>query len=178
MNKTEKLLREFINEVMDGFGNKNLGRDGIGGNLRYDVPLTALRGGNILDDEASQEAKIKKAACCLIFHPDGKRILAVSRRDDPTDFGLPGGKVDEPETPEEAAKRELKEETGLDAMSLSLVFVRADEGSYKTYTYLTKAAGEFGTDESGVVKWVTPDDLMNGSFGEYNMRLFQKLGLA
>ena len=59
--------------------------------------------------------KAKLAATALIYKNvilDGK-VLGVSRKTDPNDFGLPGGKVDEGETLYDAMVREVKEETGL-----------------------------------------------------------------
>ena len=47
----------------------------------------------------------------LIF---SSNFLSVSLKEDHTDFNLPGGKVEQNETFEEAAIREVKEETGLD----------------------------------------------------------------
>jgi 8-oxo-dGTP pyrophosphatase MutT (NUDIX family) len=173
--REQKLLRAFVKEVMDGFGNKNLGRDGVAGNLRYDVPTTGQRGGNILSDEESDDAKVLKAACCLIVAKDG-RILAVSRKNDPNDFGLPGGKVDPGETVRAAAERELKEETGLDAVKLTQVFSSPDNQGYVTTTFSCEISGEISTDEAGVIRWVKPDVLIAGSFGDYNKRLLKHLG--
>lgn len=118
----------------------------------------------------------KQAACCLILKGDG-RVLAVSRRDDPTAFGMPGGKVDAGETPEQAAARELEEETGLVATSLNQVFVRKEHDGYTTTTFVARVEGEFGTDEEGVIRWVTPEVLFAGPFGDYNKRLWKHLGL-
>lgn len=52
------------------------------------------------------------AVVALVFSPEGK-VLAVSRKDDPNDLGLPGGKAEDGETPFEAVVREVEEETGL-----------------------------------------------------------------
>ncbi len=51
-----------------------------------------------------------------------KGTLLVSRRNRPDNFGLPGGKVDEGELPIRAARRELKEETGIDGFDFRLIY--------------------------------------------------------
>lgn len=174
-----RLLRTFIREVLDGFGNKNAGKDGVAGNLRYDVPILK-RGGNVLDDEDSDMDKASQskmlAATVLVLGKGGK-VLAVSRRDDPTAFGLPGGKVDPGEDLATAAARELKEETGLDAVDLHPVFTHQEDDGFTTTTFVGHVTGEIGTREEGVVKWVDREVLFNGPFGTYNRALFKRLEL-
>ena len=53
-----------------------------------------------------------KTATCLLI-PLANGFVAVSRRKDPTRWGLPGGKVDEGESDAEAVARETAEEIGL-----------------------------------------------------------------
>ena len=182
---SRSLLRRYIQEVLGSPDPRAAGKDFHGGNLystgneQMDAPVRG-RGGNVVEDEDAEEAAKKRdaklAACCLILSDEGT-VLAVSRKDDPTAFGLPGGKVDPGETPEEAAGRELQEETGLTATALHQVFVRQDSDGFVTYTFACEVEGEIDTPESGVIRWVTPDVLFAGPFGEYNKRLWRKLGL-
>lgn len=181
------LLRQYITEVMAGFDNKNAGKDGIGGNLHYmgstqgDAGVRANT--NVLDDEANEEQQEKQdekgAACCLVMGEDGT-VLAVSRKDDPTMWGMPGGKIDPGEDAETAAARELQEETGLTAKDLHLVFKRKDAQGYTTYTFATEVEGHIDTPESGVIRWVHPDVLLDPSsspYVEYNAALFKRVGV-
>lgn len=51
------------------------------------------------------------AAISIILNESGSKVLLVKRRDVPV-WVLPGGGIDSDETPEQAAKREVFEETG------------------------------------------------------------------
>src|SRR5579859_2931321 len=88
----------------------------------------------------------KVGAASAIFDEDG-RILLVRRADDGR-WCLPCGWVDPNETPAEAAAREMKEETGLDARVLQLVnvFTRLPGAGYGPHTavaivYLCEVSG-------------------------------------
>jgi 8-oxo-dGTP diphosphatase len=67
------------------------------------------------------------AVDCVVFDPGG-RLLLIRRRHPPFQgqYALPGGYVEYGETAEHAAARELKEETGLVALDLSLIGVYSD----------------------------------------------------
>jgi 8-oxo-dGTP diphosphatase len=66
---------------------------------------------------------------CVVFDPQG-RLLLIRRKNPPFQgqYALPGGFVDYGETTEQAAARELLEETGLNADRLLLVGVYSDPG--------------------------------------------------
>ena len=124
----------------------------------------------------------KEAACVLIYNEHGQ-ILGVSRKHDPTAFGLPGGKVDPGETPLEAAIRECREETGIDVWGLEEAFRRLCEGEtdYNATTFYAqydpqqqispRLVNDKGEAETGKVKWVTWIELLRGPFGHYNRML-------
>jgi 8-oxo-dGTP diphosphatase len=67
------------------------------------------------------------AVDCVVFDPAG-RLLLIRRRNPPFlgQYALPGGYVEYGETTENAAARELAEETGLAAIDLSLIGVYSD----------------------------------------------------
>lgn len=126
-----------------------------------------------------------KAVCAVIKNiDDPNQILVVSRKDDLTSFGLPGGKVDLGESLKEALCREIKEETGLNVNPISLIKVyetlcprHAPEGNdYYAYSYLVNFySGQVETQEAGVVKWGSWEDLEQGSFSKYNKGLKKAL---
>ena len=173
----ESVLREFIASALS-YSSRN--RSSISSPLRQAQDVDMIRptaGGNVLTDEENETSsqKVKQAACILIISDDGK-VLAVSRKHDPSDFGMPGGKVDPGETAIVAAARELEEETGLKASELNPVFAHFDGDSHCT-TFVGKIEGDIDTNEAGVIRWVDPQVLLQGSFGDYNRALFQKLGI-
>lgn len=128
-----------------------------------------------------------EAVMAVIVNEEGK-ILAVSRKDDHNDFGLPGGKVEEidkhpPDTPMlyNALKREVREETGLDILiniyTPQLVYARCGKNRMK-YTYYADVKDldkELKTDESHVVKWVDPAEILRGRFGDWNWEVLKSL---
>ena len=117
---------------------------------------------------------MKKAAQVVLLNEEGL-VLAVSRKTDHNDFGLPGGKMDpEDESVEAAAIRETKEETGLDIFDLQLVFAMHRDG-FMGHTFIAKYSGEIKHNEPHVVKWTPFQTILDGSFGKYNQMVSESL---
>jgi len=126
---------------------------------------------------------MREAVVVLMLHPtDISLFLGISRKTDHTDFGLPGGKVDPDETKKVAAHRELLEETGIEADRLYEVFTQTcvGEENFNVTTYLCALPAHIQPDtvkskENSVLKWLTKQELLQGSFGDYNRQLFDHL---
>lgn len=125
---------------------------------------------------------LKKAACVLIIDDKKKKILGVSRKDNPNDWGLPGGKVEQEDyikhsekstaSPEEyCAIRECLEETGIEPKYCSKIFEQQD-GEFLVTTFFTESwKGEVVPGEEGKVAWIDFSEILAGSFKEYNKEL-------
>lgn len=120
---------------------------------------------------------------CVLLQNNKGQILSVSRKNDRTAWGLPGGKIEPGESPEEAAKRELKEETHFWGDPLDIVFADFEAGEL-TITYRLDDGLHFFSQQKlhqpkgeGTVAWKEPIDLINGPFGEYNKKLFDTVGI-
>lgn len=122
---------------------------------------------------------IKKSVCGIL--KIGDSYLAVSRKDNPNDFGFPGVKVDDGENVQDALIRECIEETGYNIFINNSVTPFVDQcGEFTAYTYLIEISDKtrllVHPKETGVVKFVSVDDLIAGSFGDYNRKALKYFG--
>jgi len=124
-----------------------------------------------------KDLKLKKGkdshAQVVILNDKGQ-ICLVSRKEDHKDFGLPGGKLEGNETFEEAAIREVKEETGLTIKNLTMIFAMHRKGRMGQ-TFIAEYSGKLETDENHVVKWGIMKEAIEGKFGYWNSLVKESL---
>ena len=98
---------------------------------------------------------------CVAIDAKG-RVLLIKRGNPPFQghYALPGGFVDLGETVEDACRRELLEETGVEAKKLTLIGVyselgRDPRGSTVTVAFLARVKGTAAAgDDAAAVEWV------------------------
>lgn len=128
--------------------------------------------------------------CVLVQHPiDNNLFLAVSRKDNPTDFGLPGGKYEHEDMYyHETGERETLEETGYEVYTLVGDMFENAEPMLDNYVFTYRGylcrpndihedIKPANPDETGVVKWLPASELIIGSFSEYNKAMFKHFGI-
>lgn len=125
---------------------------------------------------------IALTAAARLRGPDGRLAFVKNRWSD--GWVLPGGAVEPDETPSEAARREVREETGLDAelsnpiVVLDQTFTTGSESFDATYVVFDATASgripdadELGisADEIRAARWFdgVPDDLHDGVLRPY-----------
>ncbi|MEJ5272516.1 MAG: 8-oxo-dGTP diphosphatase [Spirochaetota bacterium] len=113
---------------------------------------------------------MKLATLCYL-KKNGKTLMLFrnKKKDDMNGgkwIGL-GGKIEEGETPEECAIREIKEESGYIAKNLILKGILtfpAFDGNNCWYVFLylvTEFEGDMIDSSEGTLKWINDEDLMN-----------------
>jgi 8-oxo-dGTP pyrophosphatase MutT (NUDIX family) len=122
----------------------------------------------------------KKSAACVLIINDENQILCVSRKDNPNDFGLPGGKAEDFETLANAAMRETLEETGYTVLIDPWNPFIDMCGEYLVVTYKATIDTKIERKqmkEKGIVGFKDPSVLLQGSFKEYNEELLKAFGI-
>lgn len=110
---------------------------------------------------------VKLLSKSFVYNSSGK-ILALRRSPDshnrPSQWDLPGGKVDQDEDPVEAAKREALEESGLEITDLKILeVVTTNSDSYVVrliFSALTTGENVILSEEHTEYRWVTPEEFL------------------
>lgn len=113
---------------------------------------------------------VKLGTICYI--DNGKQLLLLHRNKKPNDVHAGkwvsvGGKFEAGESPEECAKREILEETGLTAHSLELRGIitfpefTPDDDWYTYIFTVTDFSGELIDCDEGTLEWVDYDQVLN-----------------
>jgi ADP-ribose pyrophosphatase YjhB (NUDIX family) len=104
----------------------------------------------------------------VVYNTDGK-LLLIERKKFPPGFALPAGHVDADKSYEDAARRELQEETGLIAKKLELVGEGRKENKcrrpggdwhyWKIYKAEVEGAIKKNEDETKGIDWFSPEQI-------------------
>ena len=114
-------------------------------------------------------AKICDHTSVGMFFWKGDKLLLIERKKFPSGFAVPAGHVDGDASFEESAKRELKEEVGLDTTVLTLIkedrkenHCRREDGNWHHWKlYKTEVIGDIkrSTDETKQVGWYAKEQI-------------------
>jgi 8-oxo-dGTP diphosphatase len=108
------------------------------------------------------QARFTVTAAGVIEDDRGRILLLKHRFRTGSGWGIPGGFINKAEQPEEALRRELSEEIGLELESAELVFLRTLERINQVEIYYRcRAAGRPGPPSMEISRaaWFTLDDL-------------------
>jgi len=123
---------------------------------------------------------VSQSATVLLLNDRGK-LLAVSRGDDATNWGMPGGWVERGESPAQGAARELWEETGIRVSPehLEPVYQQGDCTTFVPRGPMHVPPVLYSEPFEGYVAWLDPSAIAceTCTFGRTNAKMLRDLGL-
>lgn len=115
-----------------------------------------------------------------LIHRDGKILLGKRPKGSlQGQWEFPGGKIEIGETPEEALKRELTEELGIEAdigpLRLAATHTYGDRGVLILFFDVVFWKGEVKSKHHVELKWVDYDDIRHHEIPEANRNMLDRL---
>lgn len=112
-----------------------------------------------------------RASACMVLIRRG-RIAVIRSKKHGGAYELPGGKAEPGETPRKNARRECREEVGVDAEIVEELLCEMDVGGYLCSTFLGKIPDdvELVSSSEGEAVWVTPEEMLTGTYAEHSKK--------
>lgn len=173
--KNKRRLRECVRLILSEF----LSDFSMAGTRRIDAPGNIRSGQNVRGVRDSHleinpvDQSIPQAS--VIYVRKGNKILAVSRGADLTDMNMPGGGVELGEDPQDAAIRELWEETGIIAHELVPIYTK-DVGGRIIHAFKAISwGGNLRSSHEGKAEWVSPQTIRSSRHGDFFDEMIESL---
>jgi 8-oxo-dGTP diphosphatase len=104
-------------------------------------------------------------AGAVITNAEGRVLLLKHVFRPGSGWGIPGGFLEKGEQPDDAVRRELREETGMELEAVEIAFIRALKNGRVEVIYRCRARGQEAAPQGYEIKsaeWFPPDDLPAG----------------
>lgn len=167
--------RKKLSEIIGDYTLRGSRRNDAPGNIRSGLFVKDQRT-NVLSDEESDIQKLRKTVRTIVIRSDGK-ILSITNPDDSFKNCLPGGGVDPGESEEDAARRELWEETGLIAGDMAKIRKEVIGNKLVTLFRVIDYSGRLQSSPEGVPRWIEPEELCDTKYGDYHTKVLTQLGI-